>query len=799
MSVLLRSLLLIVSAVAAAQATVVRAADWPYREPLNHAPVSPTGFVPAPGGGLWTYDLQSVRFTDAAGRTHTVMRSLATEGGISGDVFTDGYVTRDGGVVLSAGCTLQRIEPDLRATWRHNRSCRAEGVNADGIVWIDADENLLQFGPDGVNRHTVAFDRAERIEAIAALADGGALVLSRRLLEQQVTVSRFDAQAQRRWRWTGAEALNHALLPSADGGAVVFGMAGANLVVARLDARGNLIDTRAETVHDGLLLGARQAPSGAFIVVSGAQAGGVDRPQNLYYVTPAGRVVWGRAVCPQVPLAAQRHGMPELAIDDDDTVSNACPPVATAARGSRLLRRDRDGREEVVSLPFAHSVQLRRERDRQLLLLARPTSASPLGAQLFRIDRDGNSSLTVIDGLTDTAPRDLLAAANGSDGSRYVLSQDSPLYDVRTDQVLTKLYPGGAVAWRTPIASFAVREASLSAGHGRVCVAELADITATNRYPVGRATCLLDSDGSVISQSETALGQFGRVRSRPVQGGKMVHVTTFSDHYTLRVDQPDGTPEGTSYFGEAAGDVAIDGQGRATVIGAGKVRQYDIARRQVYAVPLQLDIWRLSLIGTADDGSAYLHGTLPGQPGVTRLWALAPDGSTRWLVPIENGAVRANALVVADDIHLMQTLVYPFSQSEGTVLRRIRRTDGAELWRSDSINPGQGAQRDSPPGGLALTAGGDALVLAHTWGDRLRLEHIDRFTGVRTREYFADCGRYCTRPTALALDAAGNASLATTLAAADGDQGAAVLSIPGFGDTRGEWSPVRRPADAGVR
>lgn len=778
------SFVLPVVVVALAPGRSAHAADWTYREPLNRVPVSPTGFMPA-RDGIWTYDLQTARFTDATGATQAVVRNLALGGGVIGDIFSAGYVTRDGGAILSTGCTLQRIEPDRRASWRYSRFCTARDANADGIVWINADQNLLQLGPDGVTRTVIAFEPPVRIDAVAALADGGVLALSRHLLPSQVAVSRFDAQGVRRWEWSGAEALGQAIVPMFDDGAFVFGMSGGVLSMSRLDAQGHLVGTQTNTVEGSTLLGVRRTPRGAFVVVSGASAGGVDRPQNLHYVKENGDLVWSRAVCPQLPLTALAYGMPDLAIDDDDTVVNFCPPGATSARGGRLLYRHLDGSETTTSIPLAHGVQLRRERNRVVLLLARPSAANTDGAKLFIIPRSGTLLTTEIEGVSETAPRELLAAVRDSDGSRYLLSQAALPSRGESDQILSKLGPDGVVAWRTPIPSFAVREATVRIGQGRVCIAEHADITAVNRYPTGRSTCLLAANGRVISRSETALGQFGEVRSRPVAGGKMVHVTMFANHYTVRVDRADGTPEGVSQFNGPITDAAIDGQGRTTVIGGGMLRQYDIARSEVYAVPLQVDGMTLSIVGTEDAGGAYVHGAVPGQPGsTTRLWALAPDGSTRWLIPVEGPITRATALVTTDDVYLLQYTANAGSLSEGTILKRIRRSDGALRWRYDSSNPSQGGMSDALPEALALNASGSAIVLANTWGDHLRMEHIDSGTGVRMAERIADCERFCTRPAAVALDAAGVVTMATTLAAADGDQGAALLTAPGFDGAR---------------
>lgn len=179
---LLRSLPLLLCALAAG------AADWRTLQAPLSRPITPDSFRIGADGSIWNFSADGVRRSSPEGTTATVHRS-ALGGFVYNDLASDAVLLPDGGALLdisgvrggSGYCTVQRIDAQLRPTWRAEiplqyKICKGLYANAAGQAWLPSGEKLYRLSAHDAVSPAIALvgalSYAERPLAVTAAGAG---------------------------------------------------------------------------------------------------------------------------------------------------------------------------------------------------------------------------------------------------------------------------------------------------------------------------------------------------------------------------------------------------------------------------------------------------------------------------------------------------------------------------------------------------------------------------------------------------------------------------------------------------
>jgi outer membrane protein assembly factor BamB len=734
----LRHLLRIAQAAAMALVPVLAAsaADWRYREAQTTAPRYLTGFVTATDGSIWSWNDSTVYRTDEAGNTRVEYR-----GNVLG---TSALALADGSVVLGLNtCEFLHAYASARPPRRFTQpDCMSVSFNTDGSFWAAGATTLYLVGLDGVRRTALRIGAQESLGKIAALPDGGVLAQSQAGNATQRRLSRFDARGQR--VWDRVEPGRFTFAPAADGGAFVVRDGNNRVSVTRLGADGAVAWSRDTAAFAEFVMQAGATSDNALYVVGGRMYFNLPQPTALLHISSDGATAWDQPLCGGEGSAAP---LASVAFDGDGNSAVACSQDDT-----HLLRRDRRGNTLArVPLPFVQLRQAAFQPDGALRLLG--YTFRPDRSRLIDIDRESHISPTGADQVTDAAPSPLQASAIDSEGSSYLLAA----------QVVSKISPDGRLLWRTDAPAFQLHSAALNVAGGQVCA------TQHHSIPPGDGNshlytmfCLDTASGSLLWRAQTPPGSNDSVTMSALDGGGSVTLIARRANYSLyRRDRTATVVRETSGTGQVH-SVHLDRQGRAFLLVGTTLVHYAADGQRRYEVPAAVPGYPTT-IASDDDGNVYVVGREEQQ---VKIWAVDASGATRWQQTLEG--LETGKLLLADGaVYAMQ-----FGR-----LTRFAADTGARQWRYDSTNP---QLRTHDTGGvMALSASGDAVVLAYSWGDRLRFERIDARTGIRLSERFAACGISCDHPMSLALDADGSAR--TLLTALDGaGQTATAMALSGI-------------------
>lgn len=753
------------------------AAPWRYLEPQPSIPYEPSRFAAATDDVVWSFDGASIRRSQSDGSSTTLYRNEL----VYATRFVEGFATADGGLIAHDGrCGLQRIGPDQRAIWRVRLdfyACHGVRVAADGTTWIGATsagdgDYLHQIGANG---ETLARRRAgsnelslfafHRLIDFAALDGGGEVELTHGVANYDAAVTRRGDRAQILWSTdiSGARDRAQRLVAGADGSADVLGTTGNNLWVTRINAQGQITQTRQLVmVTPGSVLAARRAADGAVYVVIGSRSTVGDLPLRLLRVGADGALTWDQHYCATAQFVEPRV---EFAVSGD-TVANLCSGDGV----EMLVRRAADGGARTQVLPFDRALQVAAGDDGEWRVLGRENAQAPYRTRLIALGAGETIRDLSLGAADEREALRLHAAAIDLDGNSYLLSQHDAAQGEPTTQTLTRLASDGTVLWRKTSPGLKIHTAQLTARHGLVCASVLASTGpfsgSAAKYS---AFCLRDIDGSAFGSTFNApTDTVLRNEITPIRGNRAIIVTATDTEYSVML--VDGTTRTTTLSGSGRlHNSGVDDDGRSTLAVEQRVVRIDASGRQLY----QVDV---SPIGTYDapfastaDGRVYTSGTVRGAIGtsVRMLWALDANGATRWQANVLTETRAAQIVPTGDAIY-----VHAFNGGVNGVSTNFTSkhsdSDGQRLWRHQSVDRTESNQT-ARGAQIALSTDQSDVVLLGSWGNRLRLERLNAADGRRELERFIDCNGRCDPIATFALDAAGDAR--TAYAAVDQQAG----------------------------
>lgn len=752
------------------------AAPWRYLEPQPSVPYEPDRFAAATDDVVWSFDGVTIRRSQADSSTTPYRNSL-------GDTtrFVEGFATTDGGLIAHDGrCALQRFAPDQRPTWRVRPPfyiCQGVRVAADGTAWIGGTrlgdgDFVYQIGADGAvlarrraggNEGTlVAFDT---LVDFAALNGGGELELTRGVATNDAAVTRRGDAAQVLWRIDipGARERAQYLVAGADGSADVLGTTGNNLWITRVNAQGQLGQTRqlVMSVVGGVLAAHRASDGAVYVVIGGRSTVGV-LPFRLARVNADGALAWDQPYC----ATAQATGPSvEMAVNGD-TVANLC----AGSGADTLVRRAPDGRAQTQTLPFDRALQLAAGNAGEWRVLGRERAQAPYGTRLIVLGSGETLRDLALGPPDEREALRLHAAAVDADGNSYLLSQRDAAQGEPTTQTLTRLAADGTLLWRKTLPGNRIVTAQLTARHGLVCASVLAS-TAPFSGSAAKYTayCLRDIDGSASGSVFVApTDTVRRNEITPISGSRAVIVSATDTEYAVMV--ADGPVIRTILSGSGRlRNSGVDDDGRSMLAIEQRLLRIDVTGRELYQINVSPFMYYNAPFASGADGRVYVSGTLRGAINANErsLVALDANGLTRWQTNLPSSVLDTRIVPAGDAVY-----VHAFNGGVDGVLKNFttRHSDsnGQLLWGHESVDRNDTGQviRGTQ---LALSTDGSDVVLLGSWGNRLRLERLDAAGGRRELERFIDCNGRCDPIVTLSLDAAGEAR--TAYAAADHQAG----------------------------
>lgn len=777
----------------------LQAAPWRHLEPQQSLPYRPTRFAAGTDGVIWSFDGAVIRRSGTDGSSVTPYRN-ARASDLDPVVFGDGVATSNGGLIAHDGnCRLQRIEADGRATWRVEltlTACKGVRITSDGTTWIGGTvpgdgDFMHKIGADGF---VVARRRAGGNEAtlaafdtlvdFAALNGGGDIELTHGAATVDAALTRRDAGAHVLWRTqlSGASTRTQRLAAGADGSADAVGMSGSDLWISRLNAQGQIVRTRSLALREsGAVLAARRATDGAlYVVVGDANADGI--PRRLLRVSSEGALDWEQSYCTNTSPTSI-----EFAVNGD-AVANLC----SGAGPDALVRRSAGGLMHEQMLPFDTALQIDAGATGEWRVLGRDSAQATSRTRLVAFGDAGATRELTLGAADEAEALRLHAAAIDTGGNTYLLSQRDAYRGVPDTLVLTRLAADGTFGWRKTLPAFDLRSAQLSARHGLVCASVLSgSATSANSAPRRSAFCVRDVDGSAFGTEFVAAQDATLVTMKPIRDGRAVLVSASEGAFQVRLSDGNALTPLASGSGRVH-NVGIDDDGHFTLAVGNGVERYDSAGQLVYRVNQSPIATYHSAFTAGADGRVYASGVLRGAVGATDtvVWAVDAQGATRWQVtqPSQPGA----QIVAAGEAVYLHT----FNGAVTNLISRLADANGQRLWWHQSIDRGPGG---TPTRGaqFALSASGEDVVLAGSWGNRVRLERLNAADGRRETERFIDCNGRCGQVEAFALDAAGEARLAQTVVDSSAGQTATARSL---GDVLNDPAAVRvdQPGVAGL-
>lgn len=764
----------------------------------------------APDHSLWSFSSDGVRRTDIQGNTQLVRRS-DNLGRVPTERITGGVLLDDGGAILSTetlpgftGCGVQRIDAQLRSTWRiagdpQDYACSPVFANAAGMAWLERGDSLRALERDGsLGASAQAGSSGERNSfgrSGIVLADGGIIVNSypvdRFNTITGARLNRFARDGSQVWSWLHASpaSVEH-LLPL---GSDVIGALndygdGSATAVKRWNTGGEVVWSLPTPANTPKVVGLVAAAGNDTYVLAGpARAMGNTSISKVQRVSADGQIRWQRDV--SCIRYFERIG---ATLDASDGVALICDAGET--RRAQLLRLDRDGAVTTPQpLPLLDAAQILRQPDGRLLVLGNDTDGDFRTRSLVV---DGNSSTPApIDALRTHPSLRLGASHIAADGTSYVAVEVAYASGETPRAILRKLDAQGNLLWSHTLQNtYSVDPiAGLAHNAGRICALAAKPAAESISHS---AVCLDANNGNLLWQTAMAdaaspIGHALRV----LNDGSVVAVVSAGARHEVRRFTAAGGVLPATRNNEMAFQAVIDANGRATVVTSLEVIQYALDGSVNYRLggaALALEFG--GAIGTiapqaafaGDDGSVWLTGPARDPAHLQRtVWAIAPDGSTRWLSSVSNRR-RTAMTVSADALYIahwdLSDANYGSVAVEPNYLTKLDKASGAVQWNYTSIDPIQHTDvpseafaNGSPA--IALSADYSQLLLLHSWTDRLRLQRIDPANGQRQHERFVACTPSCAAPRQLAADNGG--TLRTSFGVFDAAAGvsAAVLAL----------------------
>ncbi|TDR46624.1 hypothetical protein DFR29_103158 [Tahibacter aquaticus] len=801
---LLRSLPLLLCALAA------DAADWRTLQPQLSRPVTPDSFRIGADGSIWSFSTDGVRRSDAGGTTVTVHRSAFGDL-VYNDLASDAVLLADGGALLdvsgvrggSAYCTVQRIDALGRPTWRAEiplqyETCKGLHANAAGQAWLPGGEKLYRLSPTGAVAAEVAqvgsLGYAER--PLAVTSDGAAIAATQLRGVDGTRLTRFNAAAGEDWRWTGEVGRPLDLVTlSSDGG--VFALErnfARDYLLRRWNGSGQLSWARSLPGSDDKVRALIAADAGGLYQLSSV---GYATTLTLQRIAADGSLRWQKTLaCPLMnPIGRQ---VVRLA---DDGLALLCQD----GDGTQLQRLDRNGTAAAsLPLPQYQPRQLAQQRDGRLLLLLRERLADLSGTatRWLVVSSDNQAVPSTLDGRRDAAASWLAGQAALADGSVYLLGEPFDGSTAVPTVLLSRIGGDGRTAWTRQLDGKARSlGAALAAAPDRVCIARASPAAPQE---VDDLSCFNAAEGALRwSQfpGSTFPPRFMTHLQLDSGGGVVLVRSNAASHEVQHWSGSGSLRYGVSGSRKATRAI-VAGSGPVSVITTTELIRYNPDGSVGFRIgqndaPLQFaDDGSVQGVASAADGSLWLAGRSKASSGQRLgVWALAPDGSTRWAREVD-GIAAIQLLHAGDALYLLQSGLAQLGGDPGTVLSRLSRlsaVDGSTAWTYESLDPWIYAS-NARYGRLALLADASKILLVHSWNHRLRLQRLDTASGAREHEAFVACGGYCAQAGAVALDAAGRAHIVAEVLDRQAGQSAAAFGV----DHAGLAAPPHPLDQAGI-
>lgn len=772
------------------------AADWRYVETPQTGIVQPQFYRIGPDQALWNVSADGVR-RSAAGATRLVHRT-ANGSQLPADSVRDLLPLADGGAVLDfsairggvAYCNAARVTADGRQLWRidlalSNELCSSYVANAAGQGWLATTSNLRpvdaagRIGAPAMPTVPDQFGTTDR--PLAALADGGVVAASRLRNSHISRLTRLDAAGRELWAWSRPDDYRLGRVTAVgDGIAAATPSSGRDPAeVLRWNAGGQLLWTYQlpidisnwPVVIDSSVAELIAASGGDVYVIISA---GRYKADSVVRLSPDGRVRWQT----RTDCAVTMEAAPVFIGTADDGIALLCEDGNQA---SRLLRLTRDGALSSLSLPLSRPRQLLQQGDGRLLVLGdEPIYLDPVRRRSLLVDGTRIATATW-DDYRDATPSRLIGTTVLADGSAFVATAPETVSSSGRGFSLSRIGPDGRLLWRQQLDYFAVRgNNGLAAGGELVCVA--LSSTASETGGADDLACLDAADGHLrwrgIFSSEPyglvaiAIGDDGSVRTLR---------SRYNKHELQRFDRNGAIQSIVTAPGQVT-SVTFDAHGAATVTTGSGLRQYapdGSLRMQVPSTATPVNLGPLfAPIGpvvASDDGSVWLIAPpSPGSSSARRLWAVAPDGSTRWTRDLDaDGRDIGHLQLHGTTLLALGNAPDAVGGLGQPVQLRVERIDGID-GRTLSTSPAR--KKPLTTNGIALAAApnGDALI-AIAEIDRLHLERVGA-DGRAGHEATVACSDLCGAPAALRLDADGTARAVFSVLDRQHGQSAAVVA-----------------------
>jgi hypothetical protein len=788
---------------------VTSAADWRHVEPTPDERLVPQYYRVGPDGALWSSSNDGVRRT-AAGTTQLLHRS-ASGTGLPDDEVRDLVPLSDGGAVLNISanrsntgvyCAAMRIATDGRVRWRVDMptlddTCLGVYANAVGQTWLFTSETLVPVDADGrAGAEVTLTGYPSGTRPVTVLADGSAVVATHLRGESTTRLARFDAQGRAMWNWIHQDQKPLAFTTPS----------GNDIVAIAVDDYGTAPDDVVRWNSEGQELSRYTLPARTRAADVIAADGGdvyvvlyVDSvdAKAVQRVSADGQLRWQSAFDCAVSLLVSKP----IARTADDGLALACLGGTGSAR---LLRLSRTGALSSLPVPVQTPIQLVQQQNGPVLLLGvRQSAGAPPSRHTLVVDGTDVREAP-LDSFRDATPSYLVGQQFLADGTAFIATAPTTVQSTTTSMTVTRLAPDGRVVWtrRTNESAYRLRH-GLAAGGGLVCTALDTKAASTNIATGMDALACFDADTGasrwrVVFPNPTAslhalsIGADGKVRL----------LLSRSSGYELQRFDRDGNLESVVRNTGVVTRAVFDARGAATVATHLALRQYapdGTPRMSVVQAdsPIAFDLFDERFLASHEDGSVWLIGRpASGDRTQRRLWAVAPDGRTRWMR--ELGASLFFRMLVHGDALYAFGMRKDSTGSDRTVDMLVERIDAAAgtiRWTHRGRHAPMHVLRDSVP---AISTDGREILLAYGEFDRLHLERVRTSDGSLAHQAFIACGRLCGVSAATQLDAAGTARVAiATLDQEHGQTGAVIatdlsaiptrLDQPGI--TGAWWSP----------
>lgn len=773
------------------------AAQWRHVEPLPADSIAPQYYRIGSDYALWTVGSDGVR-RSAAGHTRLFYRN-ASGYRLPHDAVSELTALNDGGALLDVSgayglggsfCAAVRLDADGRTRWRAERlmgddGCRGVYSNRAGQNWFYGGEKLFAVDADGrVGAQAAVVGQPYWTRPAAVLEDGSIAAATRLRGVSTSRMARFDVHGRELWHWVREDQKPLAFVTLARDEVMAVAVddynSGPNELL-RWSADGQLRWSYALPTQTNITE-VIAADGGEVYAVLG---GGQFRSKTIQRIGADGSLRW------QVEANCLMHpsgGLP-LARTADDGLAYVCQEGLDPAR---LLRVSRGGTlSAAVPLPLHQAQQVLQQGDGRLLVLGyKPLlHGEPLTPRTLIVD-GSRVDEAALDGYGDAAPSRLVGQHVFADGSSLVATAPEILQSSESSFRLTRLQPDGSVAWSRHINQPAYRSGDgLVAGGGLACVA--LDYSAAQA--IGGMDSLLCVDaasgetrwqGAYSSDASYGLAAL----AIDAQGSVRSVRTTTSRHELQRFDR-NGAIQSIVRSSGVIRRAAFDRHGAATVIVDAGVRQYAPDGSLRLTLPVSESPLWLSLAGSdgyllvGDDGSFWVIAPpSPGSSAARRLWAVGPDGRTRWTRDLPDRNV--------DRLFLHGDALYGMGSRGGAAtsdpylidLTRFDPANGTVKWTYSARHrrfDSQGWQGNA----LAVSPDGSNIALVHSEFDRLHLERVGAADGRLAHEAYLACDRLCGIPAATALGADGQVRVALDLLDRERGQSGAVIASDLSGTT----------------